>query len=245
LITTELLFSYLPSAHGEHGIDATLHRLAKNNDKMHEVFSNPPGGSWTAFDIQRPDTNEVFRWDHMPRVPAAKRPDFVLQFNEGEIINFIVMESKQTIQDAYPNMGPSMIKFFTGTGSYLGLKNRPAWHRKENDQVQWKLIPPDSENNTRYWFRDWPEAQVRYWPAFSFARYPEWSLEISKSQIINLSNQLSQMLKTHADLSIAVLIGWLGPYHMPFAVRSFSEEFRHSPVSQIFDEFLQPIILPF
>jgi len=242
MVRVEELIRYLPKLHGEHGVDATLHRLARNQSRIHEVFSNPPGGSWTQFDILRPSSDEVYRWDHMPRVPEAKRPDLVLQFNEGEEMNFILIESKQTISDIYAGMGTSLTEFFTGSGDYLGLKNRPAWHRRCLNEERWRLITPDDED-LRYWFKTFPESLVHYWPGFTFALNPEHIESKSNINTETIITQNKELMDSHRDLHIVVLIGWHGDRHEPFAVRTYSEEFCRTSLAYELDALLEPILL--
>jgi len=243
MVDVDDLLRYLPSQHGEHGVDATLHMLARKNTRFHEVFSNPPGGSWAVFDIWRPSTTEVYRWDHMPRVPGAKRPDFVLQFTDGQVINFILMESKQAIQDAYPRMGVLLTQFFTGSRNYLGLKKRPAWHRKKINEAHWRVIPPDEDDDIRYWFREWPEMHTRFWPAFTFAVSPEFIMDLDNMDKRETLSQLTDLLGSRTDLDIVILIGWTGEYHEPFAIRAYSEEFARTDLARELDRLLDPVLV--
>lgn len=242
MIESDLLLTYLPSRHGEHGVDATLHGLAKQCRELHEVFSNPPGGSWTAFDIQRPVTKAHYRWDHMPRVPGAKRPDFVLQYIEEEKMDFITIESKQDINDVYPNMGSLLVDFFIGSKKYLGLKNRPAWQKKEKYKKNWELLTPECEMNERYWFKNIPSGKIKYWPGFVFARNPEYTQSLTEQEQLFVSKKLKDFLK-FKDLHIAIMIGWQGPNHFPFAIAGFSEEFEQSQLSNVFKRYLEPVLL--
>jgi len=244
MVNIEDLLLYLPKQHGEHGVDATLHMLTRRQSRIHEVFTNPPGGSWTSFDILRPSSDEVYRWDHMPRVPEAKRPDLVLQLNEDREMSFILLESKQTISDVYERMGISLIEFFTGSSAdYLGLKNRPAWHRRCLNDERWELITPDDDENLRYWFRSHPESQVYYWPGFTFAMDPEHIENIRNLDTERMMAQQAELMRSHPDLHIVILIGWHGDRHEPFALRTYSDEFGETNLAEELDTMLEPVLI--
>jgi hypothetical protein len=177
----------------------------------------------------------------MPRVPEAKRPDFVLQFNEARMMNFILLESKQAIQDVYPNMGTLLTQFFTGSNTYLGLKKRPAWHRKDVKDEKWSFIPPDENDDIRFWFKELEESRVRYWPGFAFALTPEYVAKPTDIDNEGIAKQLGALLRSNSGLDIAILIGWIGEHHMPFAIRAYSEKFEGSLLAPELDEFLKPV----
>ncbi len=242
MIALEDLFSYLPKQHGEHGVDATLHMLAKQQEMIHEVFSNPPGGSWTVFDIIRPNSSELFRWDHMPRVPGAKRPDWVLQFNQNQEMNFLIMESKQSVNDVYNEMGPLHIQFFTGSGKYLGLMKRPTWHRRGVTEREWKFIPPEEEG-VRYWFKHYPSSLVKFWPGYAYCLNPEHYNDIKDLDLVGVRRQLQNVLDSENGLEIAIGVGWRGKYHEPFVVRDYSTEFKRTKFASELDKLLGPSML--
>lgn len=243
---TELL-EYFPKQHGEHGVDATLHMLAKGQDTIHEVFSNTPGGSWTLFDIIQPSTNEVFRWDHMPRVPEAKRPDWILQLNEGELMNFLVTESKQNIEDIYPDMGMLLIQFFTQSKGFLGIRNRPAWHRRirlpeiNQAQARWTLVSPDEDDGVRFWFKR--HDLVKYWTGFVFAFNPEHYETVDDDYKDAFVEDIRNLLRMKSDIQVAIGVGWKGKYHLPFVVRGYSEEFKTTKFASELDKLLSPALL--
>jgi len=243
MVNLEDLIRYLPKQHGEHGVDATLHMLARRQTRIHEVFSNPPGGSWTTFDILRPSSNDIYRWDHMPRVPEAKRPDLVLQSNETEEMSFVLLESKQAITDVYERMGTSLTEFFTGSKNYLGLKNRPAWHRKTLRDETWKLITPDDDEDLRYWFRSYPKSGVHYWPGFTFALDPEHVESIGSLDSERITTQHASLMRSHPDIHLAILIGWHGDHHEPFVVRTYSREFGETDFADELDAMLEPVLV--
>jgi len=179
----------------------------------------------------------------MPRVPEAKRPDLVLQSNEGKEMNFILLESKQKISDAYDRMGTSLMEFFTGSHDYLGLKSRPAWHRRRLNDERWRLITPDDNEDLRYWFRSYPESLVPYWPGFAFAADPEHLDNIRSLNTGRIMTQHAELLRSHPDLHIVILIGWHGDRHEPFAVRTYSDEFGETNVADELDTMLEPVLV--
>ena len=242
-VDLEDLFLYFPRQHGEHGVDATLHMLVGKQSTIHEVFSNPPGASWTSCDILRPLSTEVYSWDHMPRVPEAKRPDLILQFNEREDMSFILLESKQAISDVYVKMGTSLTEFFTGSHDYLGLKKRPAWQRRRLDEEDWTLIRPDENVDLRYWFRSYPERSVHYWPGFTFASIPEYWETRDQINIGRIMAQHAELMRSYPDLHIVIMIGWHGNHHDPFAVRTYSDEFAETDLADELDTMLDPILV--
>jgi hypothetical protein len=243
MVDLEALLTYVPKQHGEHGVDATLHMLAKRQSRLHEVFSNPPGASWTQFDILKPGTSEMYRWDHMPRVPQAKRPDFVLQFNQVTEMNFLLIESKQSAADVYPKMGTLLTQFLTGSRGYLGLKNRPAWHRRKLDQKYWEVIEPTSNEDVRFWFRNYPEQRVHYWTGFAFSLEPEYIERTDAFNRTRTQTQLEGLLRSNRTLHVAIAVGWSGRYHEPFAVRVCSEEFGDTVFRDEFDRLLNPVLI--
>jgi hypothetical protein len=249
MISLWKILEYVPKQHGEHGVDATLHMLARNQSVLHEVFGNTPGGSWTQFDIIRPSSNEVYRWDHMPRIPEAKRPDWVLQHNEGNKLNFLVTESKQKIGDAYPDMGSLLLQFFNQTRGFLGIRRRPAWHRKEiqdnGDRIDntWMFIPPEEDEATRYWFRDYDDNLLTYWTGFEFALDPEYYEEMQLVDKERVLGRIDELLRRRKDIQVAIAVGWAGKFHMPFVVRSYTNDFAKTGFSTALDKLLEPIML--
>ena len=242
--TLENILRYTPSRHGEHGVDATLHRLARRYGRVHEVFSNPPGGSWTCFDILRPQTSHVFRWDHIPRVPAdAKRPDLVLQFNEGRKMNFLSIESKQNITDVYPKMGKLLIRFFIGSSGYLGLKDRPAWHFKKLGDSSWIFISPEDSEDLRFWFKKYNKQLITFWTGFAFALNPEYYQNIKEINVNHLQKALDDVFTKNRDLNVVIAVGWLGEYHVPFILRSYSDDFKLTQLASELDKLLSPVFL--
>lgn len=244
MTTLEDILSYTPNQHGEHGVDATLHRLAKKYGRIHEVFSNPPGGSWTCFDILRPQTGQIFRWDHIPRVPAdAKRPDLVLQFNEGSKMNFLVIESKPSITDVYSKMGKLLTQFFTGSSRYLGLKDRPAWHFKRLEDPSWTFISPEDDEDLRFWFKKYDRQLINFWTGFAFAIAPEYFERIEELNVNLLQGKLDKVIVKNRDLNVVILVGWVGEHHVPFILRSYSDDFKFTRLASELNNLLSPCVL--
>ena len=242
MINIENLRSYVPAKHGEHGVDATLHMLAHTQSIFFEVFSNPPGGSWAIFDILKPGANEIFRWDHIPRVPnEAKRPDFVLQYNDNADISFLMLESKPSIRDLYDNMGSLLKNFFLGSTGYLGLKKRPAWHKKRMDSENWSVIPPESSEE-RYWFKNYPLLKIHMWAGFAIALEPEFVEDLGLINLEKIREILETVLRTQKDLDFIIAIGWQNLYHQPFVIRAYSQKFITDGPAVQFDRVLSPIV---
>jgi len=258
MIKIENLLSYLPASHGEHGVDATLHMLFTSGGPLHEVFSNPPGGSWTQFDLIRPTTEIIYRWDHIPRAPEAqvKRPDLVLQLNDGEEMNLLSLESKLNFSAAEANMSEKLMRYFTGTQGFVGLKQKPAWHYVKGGITEpeiiegvtstpqkWQVIAPDSSDNERYWFRDYPEQRIIFWSGFAYALVPEVYEDIKLVKRDRIELEMGTLLKSQPELDVVIAIGWAGKFHEPFVLRKYSKKFTGSKMSEGFEEHLKPALL--
>jgi len=230
------LLNYLPTAHGEHGVDAFLHGLAKEQGSLHEVFSNPPGGSWTQFDILQPNSGLVFRWDHMPRVSTAKRPDFVVQKNLDGVINLLSVESKRYITQVEREIAKRLTQYFTARS---GIKNKPAWHFKKIGDSEWKIIPPDKDSKQSYWFRDYDDKKINFWSGFAYGLSPEHYGNIKEFSVKNELAQQASLIKREG-LNFVIGIGWQGKYHMPFAVWSMSGVFSENPLGTLLSKALEP-----
>lgn len=239
----DILLGYLPSKHGEHGVDATIHMLSRRQSRIHEVFCNPPGGSWSKFDILKPESTEIYRWDHMPRVPPeAKRPDTILQFNRGRDIHLLLLESKRSFSDFYPQMGILLKQYFTGSRNFIGLKDRPAWHRREISSEEWTFIPPDADENIRYWFKNYDRSLVHFWSGFAFAISPEYYADEKKIDVNEIADDMERLLQSQKDLHVTIAVGWRGPYHCPFVLRIYSKAFEETEFARILDSLLKPVL---
>jgi hypothetical protein len=242
MISINELLKYYPRKHGEHGVDSTLHMLAAKQKIVHEVFINPPGASWSQADIIRPRRNEIYRWDHMPRVTEAKRPNWVLQFNEDNKMNFLLVESKQSINDLYENMGKTLIQFFISSKSSLGLRYRPAWHRKKIDDPIWTFISPEDDDEIRFWFKKYDDKNIFFWPGFAFALTPEYYQTNDKIKREEIRSKCSDILKSRKDLKIVIGVGWSGPHHFPFAIADYSDDFKDTSFALKLAKLLEPIL---
>lgn len=246
MITIESLLRYVPRLHGEQGVDATLHMLLRNQEHLREhlreVSCNPPGASWARLEVARPRTNEVYLWDHIPRVPPAKRPDSVLQFVEDDDIHFLLIESKQHLRDIYPRMGTLLRQFFTGSADFVGILNRPAWHRKQQGSEEWEVVPPDASEDVRYWLKLYPRSLIHFWTAFVFALEPEYGANESPRMDHETYAAMGAVLKT-ASLDAIIAVRWCGTQHTPRVVLVYSSDFSMSRFSSRLDGLLEPAIL--
>ena len=230
------LLGYLPTSHGEHGVDAFLHELIQRQDSLHEVFSNPPGGSWTQFDILQPNSTLIFRWDHMPRVSTAKRPDFVVQKNIDHEINLLSVESKRYITQVEEKISARLVEYFTEES---GIKNKPAWHFKEVEGEDWKVIPPKGDDKQSYWFRDYDKDKVSFWSGFAYGLVPEHYENVKEIPTrVELEKQMALIKKEGFDFVIG--IGWQGECHFPFAIWSMSKAFSENILGRQLQEILAP-----
>lgn len=243
MIELEQLLSYFPSNHGEHGVDATIHMLARKQSMIHEAFCNPPGGSWSRLDILKPETTEIYRWDHMPRVPPnAKRPDTVLQFNRGREMHFLLLESKKSFSDFYPRMGILLRQYFIGSSNYIGLMDRPAWHRRDVSSEEWSSIRPDEDESIRYWFRNRDRSLIHFWSGFSFALSPEFYADENDIDMNEIENAMRRFMQSQSDLHAIIAVGWRGQYHYPFIRRVYSQMFEVTDFAHILDRFMEPAV---
>lgn len=232
----DTLLNYLPTSHGEHGVDAFLHELVQRQDSLHEVFSNPPGGSWTQFDILQPNSSLIFRWDHMPRVSTAKRPDFVVQKNIGAEMNFLSVESKRYITQVEDKISARLIQYFTEKS---GIKNKPAWHFKEVNSEDWKVIPPNGDDKQSYWLRDYDKERISFWSGFAYGLVPEHYESIKEIQIQNELEKQTALIKKEG-LDFVIAIGWQGKHHFPFAIWSMSQPLSENTLGKQLQEILAP-----
>lgn len=254
---TELL-SYLPNQHGEHGVDATLHMLFRGAGPLNEVFVNPPGGSWAQFDLIRPESQDIYRWDHIPRahVASVKRPDLVLQLNDCANMHLLSLESKLNVASAEQDMAERLTRHFVGAQGFIGLQQRPAWHRMRGQGIKpeviegllptrnrWEVIPPDEPDNERYWFRDYPDAQVTFWSGFAYALRPEIYAGVDTVRKDLVGRELEQLMRTHHGLDVVIAVGWAGEFHEPFLLRRCSSRFTNSEMSRGLDKHLQAALL--
>ncbi len=251
------LLSYIPAKHEEHGVDATLHVLCSTGEPLHEVFSNPPGGSWTQFDVIKPGTNITYRWDHIPRAPSAdvKRPDLVLQLNEGDKMSFLSIESKLDASSAEIDMPIRLARYLTGTDRFTGIMQRPAWHKLEGKttipevlegvspaSMQWEILPPDASREDRFWLNDYPREKIKFWSGFAYALNPETYSELENVNKDEIVIQIESIHKKHPDLDVIIAVGWAGEFQFPFIIRKYSKEFLSSIFAIGLDKHLEEVL---
>ena len=257
MIAISDLLTYVPTSHGEHGVDATLHALCIGGGPLHIVFANPPGGSWTQFDLLRPETNSLYRWDHIPRAPSAsvKRPDLVLQANQAKRIDLLSLESKLSVWAIEEELGGRLTRYFTGIGEFKGIKQRPAWHSIRTSETspevtegvtptsnEWNVLPPDAAIQERFWFRDYPQDLIRFWSGFAYALTPEIYVDYRQVDTRGLAQQHKELFQTHKDLDLIVAIGWVGSSRDPFLISSYSESFAATEMAKGLTQHLSPAI---
>ena len=257
MIAISDLLTYVPTSHGEHGVDATLHALCIDDGPLHIVFANPPGGSWTQFDLLRPETNSTYRWDHIPRAPSAavKRPDLVLQLNQAKRINLLSFESKLSVGAIEEELGERLTRYFTGAREFIGIKQRPAWHSMENAVTspevtegvtptsnEWSVLPPEAPIEERFWFRDYPQELISFWSGFAYALTPEIYIDHEHVNTRQLAQQHKALFQAHKDLDLILAIGWAGPSRNPFLISSYSDRFTGTHMAEGLTHHLSPAI---
>lgn len=219
----DLLRSYTPERHGEQGVDAVIHGAIEESAEIHEVFCNPPGGSWTEFDIIHPSDKGIYRWDHIPRrPPRVKRPDQVFQYLDDDTLVLLTIESKYAGSDLTSDIGSRLVGYFEGHENYTGLRERPCWHKRDS-QGEWEVITEEASENERYWFRDYSD--VEYWSGFMFANSPQ---DLTEED--DIQNALDGIL-AESDVDVALSVSWVGDYQDPLLYAKGSDDFKMTAVS--------------
>ncbi|WP_251343047.1 hypothetical protein [Haloplanus halophilus] len=227
----DTLRDYIPERHGEQGVDAAIHGAIEGTTEIHEVFCNPPGGSWTEFDIIHPPDGIVSRWDHIPRrPPRVKRPDQVFQYVDEDTLSLLTIESKYDKSDLTEDIGSRLVGYFEGHENYTGLRERPCWH-KQDSRGKWKVVPEDASDDERYWFRDYPD--VEYWSGFMFANSPI-GLNDTSEITVALDDTLSD-----SDVDVALSVSWVDEHQYPKLYLKGTDEFRKSAISTALQETLE------
>jgi len=224
------LRDFTPERHGEQGVDASIHGVVEDSDEIHEVFCNPPGGSWTEFDIIHPTNDFISRWDHIPRrPPRVKRPDQVFQYNDGGILTLLTIESKYELSDLTSDIGDRLIGYFEGHDNYTGLRQRPCWHQK-TPHGKWNVIPEEASEDQRYWFRDYPD--VKYLSGFMFANSP-----LNLRDRDEIDEALEQVL-SNSDVHVAISVSWTPENQYPLLYMKGDSEFRTTAISTVLQSAL-------
>ena len=217
------ILEYVPTEHGEHGVDSVIHRSILKKPELEESYSNSPGASWAEITIQKPTSKEYFSWDHIPRDPkCAKRPDAIIQSNENNNISLLILESKGKITDVYKDIDKLLKEFFKGNRKFNGLFNRPTQQRKNPSTGKWEYIG----NNTKldaYWIKK-IKNKINLYSGFAFGFNPEYYENIK-----SFDNKLwtKKMIKLRNDYSLDMVIGigWYGVQHVPFLKIISSDSF--------------------
>lgn len=226
----DVLRAYVPTRHGEQGVDAAIHGAIENSDVIHEVFCNPPGGSWTEFDIIHPLEKKISRWDHIPRQPSrVKRPDQVFQYLTENTLVLLMIESKYESKDLTSDIGTRLIDYFEGHENYTGLRERPCWHTRSR-KGRWRIVPPTASESERYWFRDYPD--VEYWSGFMFANSP---LNVTNEDVVEAA--LDDTL-TESDVDVALSVSWVDDQQTPLLYAKGTDEFRRTGISTALQDVL-------
>jgi hypothetical protein len=215
------ILEYVPTDHGEHGVDSVIHRSILKKTDLYEAYSNPPGASWAEIIIQNPTSKEFFSWDHIPREPkCAKRPDAIIQYNEKNISNLLILESKGKILDIYKNIDKLLKEFFKGNANFNGLFNRPTQHRKNPKTEKWEFIGNNTSIDT-HWI------QINLYSGFAFGFQPEFYDKIESFDKEKWEGKMEKLKDEHS-LDVVIGIGWHGIQHTPFVNIVASENFSQT-----------------
>lgn len=231
------LLKYVPSSHGEHGVDSVIHRMIRKSNESYESYCNPPGASWAQIVIKDPLSNTYYSWDQIPRVPkCAKRPDSIIQYTGDQNIHLLAIESKQKSSDEYPDMSQTLKNFFIGTGKYAGLFKRPAWHFSLDDGKSWTFI--DSERQ-RYWINN-DSRKIFLYTGFAYAFNPEYYNDLRTFMRNKFDKELKSLLDT-TQVDFVIGIGWHGENHTPFIMHACSNEFSRTKFAIALKKIFTPL----
>ena len=231
------LQNYTPARHGEQGVDATLHTIIKESKNLSEVFCNPPGGSWTEFDICNPSKDKKFRWDHIPRQPSGvKRPDQVIQHCDNDFIEMLSVESKYDKSDLKPDIGQELDDYLTGNSEFPGLIIGPAWHKQKNESEGWEVIPEDGSDAVRYWLRDY--SAIETWTGFAFANISSQSDQPFKQNTEEIRTDMEAAL-SESDIDVVFTVSWTPERGFPKLYMMQTDEFKSSPVGIALSQSLE------
>ena len=220
------ILEYLPTIHGEHGVDSVIHRSVEKNSQLYECYSNPPGASWAEIIIQNPTTSEYYSWDHIPREPnCAKRPDAIIQFNEDREMNLLAIESKEKISNIYDDIDQLLKNFFVGSTNFNGLFSRPTRNRKNPITEKLEYVGNDDAIDT-YWVQNIQDT-IKIHSGFAFGFQPEF-YENKKS--FDEKDWKKKMKEIRDGYSLDIIIGieWHGLQHMPFTEIVVSDVFSQT-----------------
>lgn len=219
----EEILSYRPTEYDEQCVDTVLHEIVSNDPILKEVFCNPPGGSWTQFDIEHPLQDETkYRWSHISRNPpgSVKRPDHVIQNISDSHIDIFSIESKSRVTALEEDIGQRLNEYFTlKRKNFIGIKHRPCWHKKVGEQ-SWEVIEPSESEDVRFWFRDY--ADIDLWSGFAFA-VPMDSDSDKIEEKLNLT--LSE-----SDVDIGICTCWYNSENIWRIFLNFTNEFKNSTI---------------
>jgi len=238
MISLDELQKYVPSQHGEHGVDSVIHRLCDKSSKLYESYCNPPGASWAEIKIIHPATGKIYSWDHIPRKPSkAKRPDSIIQYNENHIINLLSIESKQKISDKYANMNNLLKNFFTGNSKFNGLFNRPTQHRKDSRNKNSQFLGCNNNSETN-WIKNYDRSKINLYSGFAFAFEPEFYSKLTNFQETSWISQMKKLIQQN-DLDIIIGVGWYGETHIPFTRIISSDTFSQTNFGNVIETSLK------
>jgi len=226
MMKIDKILEYVPTDHGEHGVDSVIHRSILKKTDLYEAYSNPPGASWAEIIIQNPASKEFFSWDHIPREPkCAKRPDAIIQYNEKNISNLLILESKGKILDIYKNIDKLLKEFFKGNANFNGLFNRPTQHRKNPKTEKWEFIGNNTSIDT-HWIQK-IQSKINLYSGFAFGFQPEFYDKIESFDKEKWEGKMEKLKDEHS-LDVVIGIGWHGIQHTPFVNIVASENFSQT-----------------
>lgn len=98
----------------EQDTDTAIHQIFSRKEKLNlfESLCNPPGGDWSGITYFMKDGRK-YRWTSLPRVSqiGGKRPDHVIQYIQGNLSTFIIIESKLKGKDLEDNIGTNLTSY--------------------------------------------------------------------------------------------------------------------------------------
>lgn len=216
--------------HGEHEVDFLLHRIFQNKKNIYDIYSNPPGATWSKLKIVHPYTKDEYIWPNIERDPGDKfvKPDSIIQFIEGKKIQLLTIESKEKESAAKLDMAAKMEQFFARKLDPIGMYNKPTLFVHRKNQTEVKEVPKREQD----WFKKWKEKQI--FTGFAFC-YPE---KFSDCGNIKLSKELS-FAGNMKNFDVLFGFGWCGKDQEPFVVLRLTAKFEKTAFGKRIQEIVK------
>ena len=217
--------------HGEQEVNFLLHKIFQDKKNIYEGYSNPPGGSWSALRIVRPDTKDEYIWTNIKRDQTKKfiKPDYIIQFIADKKIQLLTIESKKKESDAKLDASEMMEQFFTRKNDPIGMYEKPTLFVRKKNQTE------VLDNKDLYWIKKWKEKQI--FTSFAFC-YPDDDTDWNKLDRDRVRRNLD-FTGNMKNFDVLFGIGWCGKYREPFVVLRLAKEFGKTAFGQRIQEIVK------